>query len=42
MPGLQLNLGLSLFKSGALKDAITTFTPLLKSEPHNDLDDRDG
>ena len=33
MPGLQLNLGLSLFKSGALKDAITTFTPLLKSEP---------
>ncbi len=33
MPGLQLNLGLSLFKSGALKEAIATFTPLLKSEP---------
>ena len=32
MPGLQLNLGLSLFKSGALKEAIQTFTPLLKSE----------
>ncbi len=33
MPGLRLNLGLSLFKSGALKDAIATFTPLLKSAP---------
>jgi len=33
MPGLQLNLGLSLFKSGALKDAIVTFTPLLANEP---------
>lgn len=33
MPGLQLDLGLSLFKSGALKEAIQTFTPLLKSEP---------
>jgi tetratricopeptide (TPR) repeat protein len=33
MPGLRLNLGLSLFKSGALKDAIATFTVLLKSEP---------
>lgn len=33
MPGLQLNLGLSLFKSGALKEAIVTFTPLLKDEP---------
>jgi tetratricopeptide (TPR) repeat protein len=33
MPGLQLNLGLSLFKSGALKEAIETFTPLLKSQP---------
>jgi tetratricopeptide (TPR) repeat protein len=32
MPGLQLNLGLSLFKSGALKEAVATFTPLLKSE----------
>jgi tetratricopeptide (TPR) repeat protein len=33
MPGLRLNLGLSLFKSGALKEAIQTFTPLLNSEP---------
>ena len=33
MPGLRLNFGLSLFKSGALKEAIQTFTPLLKSEP---------
>jgi tetratricopeptide (TPR) repeat protein len=33
MPGLQLNLGLSQFKSGALKGAIQTFTLLLKSEP---------
>jgi tetratricopeptide (TPR) repeat protein len=33
MPGVRLNLGLSLFKSGALKDAILTFTPLLKNEP---------
>jgi len=33
MPGLQMNLGLSLFKSGALKEAIVAFTPLLKNEP---------
>jgi tetratricopeptide (TPR) repeat protein len=33
MPGLRLDLGLSLFKSGALKEAIETFAPLLKSEP---------
>jgi tetratricopeptide (TPR) repeat protein len=33
MPGLRLNLGLSLFKSGELKGAIQTFMPLLKSEP---------
>jgi len=32
MPGLRLNLGLSLFKSGALKEAIQAFTPLLKSQ----------
>jgi tetratricopeptide (TPR) repeat protein len=30
IPGLKLNLGLSLFKSGALKEAIDTFTPLLQ------------
>jgi tetratricopeptide (TPR) repeat protein len=33
MPGLRLNLGLSLFKSGALKEAIQTFTVLLNGEP---------
>lgn len=33
MPGLRLNLGLALFKSGALRDAADTFTPLLKSQP---------
>jgi tetratricopeptide (TPR) repeat protein len=33
MPGLRLNLGLALFKSGELKGAIQTFIPLLKSEP---------
>jgi tetratricopeptide (TPR) repeat protein len=31
MPGLRLNLGLSLFKSGDLKGAIQAFAPLLKS-----------
>jgi tetratricopeptide (TPR) repeat protein len=30
MPSLRLNLGLSLFKSGALKAAIDTLSPLLK------------
>ena len=33
IPGLQLNLGLALFKGGELKEAIQTFVPLLKSEP---------
>jgi len=33
MPGLRLNLGLALFKSGELKEAVQTFLPLLKSEP---------
>jgi tetratricopeptide (TPR) repeat protein len=33
MPSLRLNLGLSEFKSGALKGAIQTFTVLLKGEP---------
>ncbi len=33
MPGLRLNLGLSLFKSGAMKNAIQTLTPLLKETP---------
>jgi tetratricopeptide (TPR) repeat protein len=33
MPGLRLNLGLAQFKAGAMKEAATTFTELLKSEP---------
>jgi len=33
MPGLQLNLGLALFKGGELKPAIQTFSPLLKAQP---------
>ncbi len=31
--GVRLDLGLSLFKSGDLRGAIQTFTPLLKNEP---------
>jgi tetratricopeptide (TPR) repeat protein len=33
MPGLQLNLGLALFKAGELKEAVQVFSPLLKSQP---------
>jgi tetratricopeptide (TPR) repeat protein len=33
MPGLQLNLGLALFKAGELKAAIRVFEPLLRSQP---------
>jgi tetratricopeptide (TPR) repeat protein len=33
MQGLQLNLGLALFKAGELKKALQTFAPLLKSQP---------
>jgi tetratricopeptide (TPR) repeat protein len=33
IPGLRLNLGLSLFKGGDLRDAIRTFEILLKSAP---------
>jgi tetratricopeptide (TPR) repeat protein len=33
MPSLRLNLGLSLFKSDALQEAIETLVPLLSSEP---------
>ncbi len=33
MPGLRLNLGLALFKDGEYKQAIQTFTPLLKAQP---------
>jgi len=32
MPGLRMNLGLSLFKGGKLKEAIQVFVPLLKSQ----------
>ncbi len=33
MPGVGLDLGLALFKSGQMKAAIETFSPLLKSQP---------
>ena len=33
MPGLRLNLGLSLFKSGDMKSAVQTLTPLLREVP---------
>jgi len=35
MPGLRLDLGLALFKSGELKQAIVEFKPLLKNQPPN-------
>jgi tetratricopeptide (TPR) repeat protein len=35
MPGLRLNLGLSLFKGGELKEAIQIFQPLQKTESSN-------
>ncbi len=35
VPGLRLNLGLALFKSGDLKDAIREFSLLEKSQPGN-------
>lgn len=33
MTGIRLNLGLAYFKSGAMTEAIQTFTPLLKAYP---------
>jgi tetratricopeptide (TPR) repeat protein len=33
MPGLRLNLGLSLFKSGAMNEAVRTLKPLLMEKP---------
>lgn len=33
IPGVRLNLGLALFKSGEMKESIEIFKPLLKSEP---------
>ena len=38
MPGLQLNLGLALFKSGEMKAAIRVFEPLLKSQRPDSAD----
>jgi tetratricopeptide (TPR) repeat protein len=38
MPGLRMNLGLSLFKSGAMQEAIQAFTPLLRIEPADSPD----
>ena len=35
MPGLRLNLGLSLFKGGELREAIQIFRPLQKAESSN-------
>src|SRR6185503_5761245 len=35
MPGLRLNLGLALFKAGRMKDAASTFLPLLETLPAN-------
>lgn len=35
MPGIQLDLGLAYFKSGALKEANETFTSMLKGIPAN-------
>lgn len=40
MPGLRMNLGLALFKAGKLKDAIPSFSLLLKKEPADSLDAR--
>ena len=33
MPGLRLNMGLAYFKNNQFKEAIQTFTPLLKAQP---------
>lgn len=38
MSGIRLNLGLAYFKSAAMKEAIETFTPLLKTFPADSLD----
>ncbi|MFZ0662885.1 MAG: tetratricopeptide repeat protein [Acidobacteriaceae bacterium] len=38
MPGLQLNLGLALFKAGEMKAAIRVFGPLLKSQSPDSAD----
>lgn len=33
LPGIELNLGLALFKAGQMKEAVQTFKPLLKNQP---------
>ena len=38
MSGIRLNLGLAYFKSAAMKEAIETFTPLLKTFPADSPD----
>ena len=38
MAGIRLNLGLAYFKSGAMKEAIEAFTPLLKTFPADSPD----
>jgi tetratricopeptide (TPR) repeat protein len=38
MPGLQLNLGLALFKAGEMKAAIHVFEPLLKTQSPDSAD----
>ena len=38
MSGIRLNLGLAYFKSAAMKEAIETFTPLLKTFPDDSPD----
>lgn len=38
MSGIRLNLGLAYFKTGAMKEAIAAFTPLLKTYPASSPD----
>jgi Putative Zn-dependent protease, contains TPR repeats len=38
MSGVRLNLGLACFKSGAMKEAVEAFTPLLKTYPADSSD----
>ncbi len=38
MSGIRLNLGLAYFKTGAMKEAITAFTPLLETYPADSPD----
>src|SRR5581483_10897812 len=40
MPGLEMNLGLALFKAGELKDAVRIFNKLLATEPPSSAEAR--